>query len=68
MRHPAIRYGAIMFAAIFFVGFITGMGGSFGPNLVFSLLVGVFASGCYLVAQRLVAYLQARQAKKEGEQ
>lgn len=68
MFFAALRYGFITFAAIFFVGFITGMGGSFIPNLVFSLFMGVFGGVCYLGAHKLVAWLQARQAKKEREE
>ena len=50
-RQPLI-YGAVVFAAIFFVGWVTGMGGSFGPNLVYSLLVGGFAAICFWLMQR----------------
>ena len=51
-RQPLI-YGAVVFGAIFFVGFITGMGGSFLPNLIFSLAMGVLAAGCFIVVQKL---------------
>ena len=51
-RQPLI-YGAVFFAAIFFIGWITGMGGSFLPNLGFSLLMGIFAAVCYSFAVRL---------------
>ncbi len=51
-RQPLI-YGATVFGAIFFVGWITGMGGSFMPNLVFSLAMGVLAAICFGVARKL---------------
>ncbi len=47
---PAVTYGLITGAAVWFVGWITGMGGSFVPNLIFSVLIGFFAGGCYLGA------------------
>ena len=53
MMRSALIYGASTFAAIFFVGWVTGMGGSFLPNLGFSLLMGIFAGLCYLGAVRL---------------
>ncbi len=51
-RQPLI-YGAVVFGAIFFVGFVTGMGGSFLPNLIFSLAMGVLAAVCFIVVQKL---------------
>ena len=48
--HPAIKYGAVAAGAIFFAGWSTGLGGSLVPNLVFSVLMGVFAGLCYLGA------------------
>ncbi len=50
-RQPLI-YGVVVFAAIFFVGWITGMGGSFLPNLVFSILMGFLAEFCFWLVQR----------------
>ena len=50
-RQPLI-YGVVVFAAIFFVGWITGMGGSFLPNLVFSILMGFLAVFCFWLVQR----------------
>ncbi len=47
MARKALIYGAVVFGAIWFVGWSTGMGGSFLPNLVFSLLMGALAAGCY---------------------
>lgn len=38
-----IIYGLIAAIAIFFVGWSTGMGGSFLPNAIFSILMGLFA-------------------------
>ena len=49
-----IIYGLVVFAAIFFVGWITGMGGSFGPNLGFSVLMGVFAAVLMALIKRYV--------------
>ena len=51
MRQPLI-YGAVVFGAIFFVGWSTGMGGSFLPNLVFSLAMGVLAGVMFLLVTR----------------
>jgi len=53
MKRQALIYGAVTFGAIFFVGLITGMGGSFLPNLVFSLAMGAMAAGCFVGAQKL---------------
>jgi hypothetical protein len=39
-----IKYGVAVFFAIFFVGWTTGMGGSFLPNVGFSAVMGVAAS------------------------
>ena len=50
MTHPAVKYGAITFVAIWFVGWITGMGGSWLPNLLFSAAMGIFAGLCYMGA------------------
>ena len=50
-RQPLI-YGAVVFAAIFFVGWITGMGGSFLPNLVFSAAMGVLAGVMFALVQK----------------
>ena len=50
-RQPLV-YGAVVFVAIFFVGWITGMGGSFGPNLGFSLLMGCLAAVCFWIVLR----------------
>ena len=47
------KYGFVVFAAIFAVGFITGMGGSILPNLIFSALMGLLAGGLFALAQRL---------------
>ena len=52
MTRQPIIYGATVFAAVFFVGWITGMGGSFGPNLGFSLIIGVFAACMFLFVQK----------------
>lgn len=47
MTRQPIIYGAVVFAAIFFVGWSTGMGGTFLPNLLFSLVMGVLAAGLF---------------------
>lgn len=53
MTRQMLIYGAVVFGAIFFVGWITGMGGSFLPNLIFSLAMGGLAAVCFLVVQKL---------------
>jgi hypothetical protein len=60
MIKQAAIYGAVVNAALFFVGWITGFGGSFWPNLGFSLLMGVFAAVCFVLAHRF--------AKAKGRQ
>ena len=57
MPQPLI-YGAVVFVAIFFVGWITGMGGSFLPNLGFSLLMGVLAAVCFWLVLRFAGKKQ----------
>lgn len=52
MRKAALTYGAVVFAAIFFIGWSTGMGGSLLPNLLFSLAMGALAAGCYVAVVR----------------
>lgn len=52
MAGKSLIYGTIVFVAIFFVGWITGMGGSFLPNLLFSILMGVFAAICFVVVTK----------------
>jgi hypothetical protein len=42
-NRDAITYGLITTVAIFFVGWSTGMGGSFWPNVMFSIIMGLFA-------------------------
>jgi hypothetical protein len=53
MMRQAFIYGLVAFAAIFFVGWSTGMGGSFWPNVGFSALMGVFAALCYIGALKI---------------
>ena len=53
MRRQAVKYGAVAGVAIFAVGWITGMGGSLLPNLIFSVLMGIFAAICYVLAVRI---------------
>lgn len=47
MKRQPFIYGATVFASILFVGWITGMGGSFLPNLLFSAVMGVLAAICF---------------------
>ena len=47
-----IKYGLTTTGCIFFVGWVTGMGGSFGPNLGFSILMGLFAGALFWGLQR----------------
>ena len=47
-----VKYGTVAFVVIFFVGWVTGMGGSLIPNLLFSLLMGLFAGVLYLLAEK----------------
>lgn len=37
------KYGLIVFACVFFVGWSTGMGGALLPNIGFSAIMGVLA-------------------------
>lgn len=53
MALKSLTYGAVVFAAVFFVGWITGLGGSFIPNLGFSILMGLLAAICFSVFTRL---------------
>ena len=52
MAYKSLTYGAVVFAGVFFVGWITGLGGSFFPNLVFSILMGLLAAICFSVFTR----------------
>ncbi|MDD9977551.1 MAG: hypothetical protein OXQ30_07420 [Boseongicola sp.] len=52
MRQPLI-YGGAVFLAVWFVGWSTGMGGSFIANVVFALLMGIFATICYWMVTKL---------------
>lgn len=47
MRQAAI-YGAAVAAAVFFIGWTTGMGGPLPGNLVFSLAMGVFGGALFV--------------------
>ena len=51
--HPALKYGGVVAVAVYFVGEVTGLGGSFVPNLVFSVAMGALAAVCYLGAMKL---------------
>ena len=39
-----IYYGLVVGLVIFFIGWITGLGGSLIPNIVFSVLMGFLAA------------------------
>lgn len=52
LPQPVI-YGLVVTAAIFFVGWSTGMGGSFLPNLTFSAVMGIFAGFLFSAAKRM---------------
>lgn len=45
----SITYGIVVAIAIFFIGWITEMGGDLLPNIVFSVLMGLLA----IIAVRL---------------
>lgn len=47
-----VKYGLIVFAAIWFAGWSTGMGGSPLPNLLFSVAMGLFAGGLFWLIQK----------------
>lgn len=49
-----VKYGLVVFVALLFVGWITGMGGSLVPNLVFSAAMGVMAGGCFWLVVKYV--------------
>ncbi len=51
MRQSAI-YGAVVAAAVFFIGFTTGMGGSLIADLIFSALMGVFAAVLFAAVKK----------------
>jgi len=52
-KPPApIIYGLVMAGALFFVGFATGMGGSWLPNLVFSVAMGALATVVFALVQK----------------
>ena len=51
MKQPLI-YGLVVAAAVFFIGWTTGMGGDFLPNLIFSALMGAFAAVCFTAVQK----------------
>lgn len=51
-RRQTYIYGIVVAVAVFFVGWSTGMGGSFLPNLIFSILVGGFAVIAVTVAMK----------------
>lgn len=49
-----IIYGIVVASVIFFIGLITGMGGDFWPNIIFSGLMGVLA----VIAIRVLLKIQ----------
>ena len=48
-----ITYGLVVFVAIFLIGWLTGMGGSFMSNFVFVGLICVLAREGFLPAKTL---------------
>ncbi len=65
MLSSATKYGLVVFGAIFFVGWSTGMGGLFLPNLIFSALMGMLAGGLFALVQKYVSGSGA--SKDDGE-
>lgn len=53
-------YAAVVGLAIFFVGWSTGMGGSFLPNLVFSAAMALLAAVCFTAVKRIGARRRER--------
>ena len=51
MRQSAI-YGAVVAAAVFFIGITIGMGGSLIADLIFSALMGVFAAVLFAAVKK----------------
>ena len=51
MKEP-VTYGVVVFAAVAFVGWSTGMGGGLLPNLGFSALMGILAGVLFALVQK----------------
>lgn len=51
MKQAAI-YGLVVMGAVFFVGWSTGMGGKFVPNLGFSFVMGCFAAALFVFVKK----------------
>jgi hypothetical protein len=56
----AILYGCAIAVAVFFIGLVTGMGGTFGTNIAFSLAMGALGACVVTLMSRLAA-------RKKGE-
>lgn len=39
-----VKYGIVVFLAVFFVGWSTGIGGTLIPNIGFSIIMGLLAA------------------------
>ena len=51
MKQAAI-YGVVVFFAVFFVGWTTGMGGKLVPNIGFSFVMGCFAAALFVFVKK----------------
>ena len=47
-----VQYGLVVGVAIFVTGWITGLGGSFLPNLIFGAAMGLFAGVLFWLVKR----------------
>ena len=53
--NSAVKYGGVVAIALFLSGWVTGLAGSFLPNLLFSLVMGVFAGCLFALVQKFAA-------------
>lgn len=51
----AIAYGCAIAVAVFLMGLVTGMGGSLGTNIAFSLAMGALGTCVLTIISRLAA-------------
>ena len=51
----AIFYGCAIAVAVFFMGLVTGMGGTLGTNVAFSLCMGALGAFVITLMSRLAA-------------
>ncbi len=52
VQRDTLIYGAVAAVAVFFIGWTTGMGGTFLANLIFSILMGVFAAAMFVLVKK----------------